>query len=130
MAIHISNEAASAGMDAQNALLNTGYIRVYDGTRPANVNTALSGNTLLAEARFQSTAAPASTNGVAAANTITPTTVVATGNPTFYRLLKSNGTSAIQDGDVGTSGSDMNIPAATLVSGGIFAPTITLTQPK
>jgi len=72
----------------------------------------------------------AATNGVAAANAITPTTVLATGNPLFYRLFKSDGTTAIQDGDIGTSGSDMNILAATLVAAGIFAPTITLTQPK
>lgn len=132
MAIHISNVAASAGADAIFALLNTGYIRVYDGTRPANVNTALSGNTLLAEARFQSTAFPASTNGVAVANGITATSVLATGGPTFYRLLKSDGTTAISDGDVGLSGSDMNIPVGspTLTTGGIFAPVITLTLPK
>lgn len=130
MAAHLSNIPASAGLDAITVLLNTGYVRVYDGTRPATTNTALSGNTLLAEARFQSTAFPGATNGVAAANAITPTTVLATGNPTFYRLLESDGTTAIQDGDVSTSGSDMNIPAATLVTGGIFAPAITLTLPK
>lgn len=131
MAIHISNVAASAEMDALTALLNTGYIRVYDGTRPATVNTALSGNNLLAEARFQSTAFPASTNGVAVANAITSVAVALTGTASFYRLLKSDGTTAIQDGDVGTSGSDMNIATTSLVAAATFAvPSITLTQPK
>lgn len=118
MAIGLSNAAANAEADALATLLNTGYLRIYSGTRPANADTALSGNTLLAELRFNATAAPAASAGVLTFNAITPDSAAdATGTAAFYRSLKSDGTTVVMDGNVGTSGSDCNINAVAIVAG-------------
>ena len=55
----LSNAAVNAEADALARLLDNGYLRVYDGTKPATGNTAISGNTLMSEHRFSATSAPA-----------------------------------------------------------------------
>lgn len=131
MAYHITNAAASAAADAVLVLLNTGYLRIYSGTRPATVDTALSGNTLLAELRFSATAFPASSNGVGTANSITSATAAATGTASFFRALKSDGTTAVLDGDVATSASDLNLNSTAIQSGATVAvSSMTYTQTK
>lgn len=105
----ISDLAASTALDAFCALLNTGYLRIYTGAQPADANTALSGNTLLAELRFGSPAYGAAVAGVAAANAITPDpSMAASGTASFARLLKSDGTSVVIDVSVGVAGADIN----------------------
>ena len=114
----LSNATVNAQADALSALLNNGYLRIYSGTQPANANTALSGNTLLAELRFSATAAPAASNGVITFNAITSdSSADNTGTATFFRALKSDGTSVVLDGTVGTSSANMII-ATTSISAG------------
>jgi len=96
--------------------LDNGYLRVYSGTRPTNPDTALSGNTLLAELRFSATAFGASASGVKTANAIAQGTAAATGTASFFRALKSDGTTAVVDGTVGTSGTDAIIGNTSIVS--------------
>ncbi len=86
------------------AALNSGYIRVYSGTRPTNADTALSGNTLLAEMTFGATAYGSASSGVITANAIAATVGAATGTATFVRLFQSNGTTAEADLSVSLSG--------------------------
>jgi hypothetical protein len=132
MAIGLTNTAANAEIDAVTALLNTGYLRIYSGTRPATADTALSGNTLLAELRFGATAFGAGSAGVATANAITSDTAAdATGTATFFRLFKSDGTTVVLDGSVGTSGSDLNLNSTAIQSGArVDVTSMTLTAPK
>ncbi|HWQ07895.1 MAG TPA: hypothetical protein VN436_02265, partial [Holophaga sp.] len=98
-------------------------IGIYSGTRPATPDTALSGNTLLATLTFSATAFGTPTSAVpsvATANAITQcSSAVATGTASFFRCFKSDGTTAVFDGNVGTSGSDMNINSTSIVAGGI-----------
>ena len=97
--------SSNAALDARTALLNTGYLRFYSGTRPAGPDTALAGNTLLAELRFGAAAFGAASNRVATANAITQDAAAdAAGIPTFARLLASNGTTAVIDVSVGKTG--------------------------
>ena len=128
-----STEAVNAACDAVAALLNSGKIRIYSGTRPANANTALSGNTLLAELTFNATAFAAAVAGVATANAITAdSSADATGTATFARLLKSNGTSVIMDVDVTTSaGSDRIVLDTVAIAAGanVSISSFTITQP-
>lgn len=128
----LSNAGANAAADAACALLNSGYLRLYSGTKPASADTALSGNTLLAELRFGATAFAASSGGVATANSITPDSAAdATGTASFFRALKSDGTTAIFDGDVGTSGTDCVIATTSIVANAIIAvSSCTYTQQK
>lgn len=96
----------------------SGLLRIYDGTPPADVNTALSGNTLLAELALSATFAPAAASGLLTANAISnDTSADATGTATFFRLLTSAGVAVVQ-GTVGTSGADLNMPSTSITSGG------------
>jgi len=98
----LSNAAVNAEADALSALLNNGYLRIYNGTKPANADTALSGQTLLAELRFANPAAPGAAAGVITFSALTADTDAdATGTASWARCLKSDGTSAVMDVTVG-----------------------------
>lgn len=114
----LSNTGVNAMVDAITALANSGKLRIYSGTKPATADTALSGNTLLAELTMNATAFGAAVAGVATANAITgDSTADATGTATFFRLFQSNGTTVLWDGEVGTSGSDLNINSTAIQAG-------------
>lgn len=116
--MQLANATASVAADAVSTLLNNGYLRIYSGTQPANADTALSGNTLLAELRFGNPAFGAAVNGVATANAMTAdSSADATGTATFARCLKSDGTTVVLDATVGTSGADMNINSTAIQTG-------------
>ena len=101
--------------DSIRATFNTGYLRIYSGTRPTDANTALSGNTLLAELRFNATAFPASSGGVLTANAITGDSAAdATGTASFARCFESDGTTVIGDLSVTATGGGGEIQFATL----------------
>lgn len=109
-------------IDAVSARCNTGYIRIYSGTQPTNADTALSGNTLLAELRFNATAFAAASAGSAAANAITSdSSADATGTATFFRCYESDGTTAIFDGAVSTSGAELNLNTVSIVAAATVA---------
>jgi hypothetical protein len=80
------------------AIGSSGLLRIYDGTQPTNVNTALGAQTLLAELALSSTSANA------------------TGTASWFTLTTSGGTRQV-DGSVGTSGSDLNLNTTSIVSG-------------
>lgn len=78
--------ARNKKIDAITPDLNNGYLRIYDGTRPADPDTAITSQVLLAELRFNATAYGAAANGVAAANAFTtpvPTTGPGPGGATL-----------------------------------------------
>lgn len=113
-----SNAAVSAAADAVTALLNSGKLRIYDGSQPATANTAITTQNLLAELTFNSTAFGAASNGVATANAITSdTSADATGTATWFRALKSDGTTPVFDGSVGTSSADLVLNSTAISSG-------------
>lgn len=116
MSLTLAVAQKNSGLDNQFDTLNNGYLRIYSGTRPTNPDTALSGNTLLAELRFNATAFAAASGGTKTANAITQGTAAATGTASFFRALKSDGTTAVVDGSVGTSGTDAIIGNTSIVS--------------
>lgn len=130
----ISIAARNASADATCALLNTGYLRFYNGTQPATPDTALSGNTLLATCRFNATAFGAAASGVATANAITSDpSAAATGVPTFARAFKSDGTSVVADFSVVAtppgSGGDIVLTSAQITAGNqVDVTSLTYTQ--
>lgn len=108
----------NAAIDAITPLFNSGYLRLYSGTRPTNPDTALSGNTLLAELTFGSTAAAGASSGTATFNAITAdSSADASGTCTFARCFQSNGTTALIDLEVGTSGANINLNSTSISSG-------------
>jgi hypothetical protein len=95
----------------------SGLVRIYSGTQPTNPDTALSGNTLLAELPCSATFAPSASGGVLTANAITSdSSADATGTASFASLLTSGGVRKI-DFTVGTSGSDLNMNSVAISSG-------------
>jgi hypothetical protein len=92
-------------------------LRIYSGTVPTTADTALSGNTLLAELTFSATPFPAASSGAMTANAITQdSSADATGTATFFRILKSDGTTVVLQGSVGTSGADLNLVTTSIVA--------------
>ena len=118
--LKLSNNVVNPQADALSVLANNGYIRIYDGTQPATADTAITTQVLLAELRFNTTAAPAASNGVLTFNAITQdSSANNTGTASWFRALKSDGSTALFDGSVGTSGSDINIATTSIVAGAI-----------
>lgn len=112
-----SNTAVNTEADALAALLNTGYIRIYTGTQPASADTAVTTQTLLAELRFSATAFSASVLGVITANSITSdSSANNTGTATWFRALKSDGTTVILDGSAGESSANLILVSADIVA--------------
>jgi hypothetical protein len=106
----LSDAAANAEAAAVCTLLNSGFLNIYSGSQPANANTAVTSQVLLATLTFGSPAFGNPSGGVATANAITPdTSAAATGTATWFRCTKSDGTTVVFDGSVGTSGCDLNI---------------------
>lgn len=130
MAWALANASKTAAVQPVGTLCNSGFIEVYSGSRPATPDTALSGNTLLATLTFSATAFPAGANGVLTANAITSGTAVATNTAAWARVYKSDTTTVIGDCNCGTSGSDINFPTLSFVTGEVIScSSLTLTQP-
>lgn len=118
--LKLSNNVVNPQADALSDLADNGYLRIYDGTQPATADTAITTQVLLAELRFNATAAPAASNGVLTFNAITQdSSANNTGTASWFRALKSDGSTALFDGAVGTSGSDINIATTAIVAGAI-----------
>jgi len=95
----------------------SGLLRIYDGTQPANPDTAVTSQVKLAELTCNAAAfAGAASGGVLTANAITGANAVASGTGAWFRLCKSDGT-AVVDGTVGTSGTDLIIDNTSINSG-------------
>jgi hypothetical protein len=117
--LKMADAGVNAEGDALATALNNGYIRIYDSTgtgQPATADTAVSTQILLAELRFGATAFGSSAAGVITANSITPDSDANnTGTATWFRCLKSDGTTPVMDGNVGTSASNLVIASTSIV---------------
>lgn len=120
MTYKVAAATANAMVGAETALLNSGKLRIYGGTKPTNPDTAISGQTLLAEFTFAASAFGAASGGSSAAAPIGSVTASATGTATWFRLLKSDGTTVVGDGDVTATGGggDITFDNVNFVSGG------------
>lgn len=123
-----SDTAANAAANAMAALCNGGDLKLYDGTQPANANTAISTQTLLATLTFNATAFGSASAGVCTAAAITSAAAVATSTATWFRALKSDHSTVVFDGSVGLSGANLNMNAVAIVSGAtVSVSSLTLT---
>ena len=110
----LRNSRADLIDDAVNAGAGAGLLRIYSGTRPATGGTA---TTLLAELTFSDPAFGTAASGVLTGSAITAdSSANATGTATWFRVVDSAGTFVI-DGDVGTSGSDLNLNSTSISTG-------------
>jgi hypothetical protein len=121
----LANATVNGQGDNLATRLNSGFLRIYDGTQPATADTAITTQVLLAELTFSATAAPATVNGLITFNAITSdSSANATGTPTWFRAVQSNGTTVVMDGSVGVSGANLNLTGLTggqIIIGGTVA---------
>lgn len=125
------NAACDAIVDLIDAGAGAGTIKIYDGTQPANANTAVTTQTLLATLTYSATAFGAASSGVATAAAITGDSAAdATGTATWARVADSNG-NTIFDCDVNTTGATINLNSVSIVTGGtVDISSFTLTMPS
>lgn len=127
----LSNAGANAAADAVVDLLDGGTIKIYTGTQPATADTAIGAQVLLATLTFGTPAFGSAAAGVATANAITQdSSADATGTATWFRVATS-GAATTFDGEVGTSGADLNFNSVSFVTGAAVSITaFTYTQSK
>lgn len=102
--------------------LDNGYIRLYDGAQPATADTAVGAQVLLAELRFGAAAFPAAVAGLLTANAIVDdSSANATGTAAWARILKSDGSSVMFDGSVGTASANVILNTTSIVSGAVVS---------
>ena len=118
MTLNLAVAQRNAQLTAYGALFNSGTIVLYSGSVPASADTALSGQTVLATLPFGSSAFGTASAGSMAANAITQQNAVASGTASFYRCFKSDATTVIEQGAIGTSGAELNLNTTSIVSGG------------
>ena len=83
-------------------------INIYAGTQPANANTAITSQVLLVTMIVTGTFGTDS-NGTITIGAATNGVAVASGTASFFRITKSDATTVVMDGSVGTSSADMII---------------------
>lgn len=110
----VRNSRLNAIRDAIDAGATGGFLRVYDGTRPATGGAA---TTLLAELTFSDPCAPNASGGVLTFSAITAdSSANATGTATWCRIVDSTG-GFVADGSVGTSGADYSLNTTSITAG-------------
>jgi len=100
--------------DAIDGGAGAGLLRIYDGSRPATCGTA---TTLGAELTHADPCAPGAASGTVTYNAIADdASANATITATWFRQVDSTGTCVV-DGNVGTSGSDLNLNSTSIAAG-------------
>ena len=129
-----ANATRDAMLDAiTTAIGASGLIEIYTGTKPSTPDTAIGAQVKLGTLTWNATVAPAAstTAHVWTANAITQdTSADATGTAAWARIWKANGTTAVFDCDVATSGGVINLNTLSIVTGGpIQITSFTITLP-
>jgi hypothetical protein len=118
--LKISDNLRSIEADAAKVRFNSGYLRIYQGTKPASPEDAPTGSTLLAELRFAATAYASQVSGVITMNALDADLSADNGGTAqWYRALESDGTTPIADGTCGVTGGgfDCEMATTTIVAG-------------
>ena len=142
MAIRLStglrNKINDSGL--ADAFDTNGRINIYSGAQPASANDAATG-TLLATLTLAADAVTAASSGgvLTFAAIGSDTSIDASGTPGWFRVHRASDTAPTSaanttdrryDGNIGTSGADLNFDSVTWVAGGTVAiSSLTLTLP-
>lgn len=99
-----------AGADGGGA---AGFLRIYDGTRPATGGTATN---LLAQLTLSYPCAPAASGGQLTFSAVTSANASQNGTATWGRIVDSTG-AFVADCSVGTAGTDYILNTTTITAG-------------
>jgi hypothetical protein len=137
MALNPKTNAArrNAGLDTAFDALNSGSLRVADGTQPTDADTALGAQVSLADLTFGATAFAAASAGSKAANSITQDSAINASSTATWATLQASGVAfsgsnaRIMDMSVGTSGANLNFNSVAFSSGAVCSvSSLTITQ--
>jgi tRNA-binding EMAP/Myf-like protein len=121
MALKYSTALNNARQNQITTLLGTaGTLNIYSGTRPANPQTAMSGNTLLATLNLSNPAAAGAASGVLTFSAIAQDNAAnATGTATWFSV-QDGSSNRIIEGDVSGigGGGDLQLSSTSIVVGG------------
>ena len=107
---------------------SSGFLRIYDGTQPAGPDTALAGNTLLAELPLSVTFAAGASGGVLTASAITTeASAIATGTQTWASLVTS-ADARIVDMSCGNGSGDLDLAGTITATGTVAVTSLTITD--
>lgn len=135
----VTNVLAQAMLTAVKTAIDAGsaaIIELYDGSKPADADTAVGAQVKLATLTMSATAfgsvSDAAPGAIMTAATITgDSSADATGTATWGRLLTQAAGTVILDFTVGTSGADVNFNTVSFVSGStVDISSLTITQPE
>jgi hypothetical protein len=132
MALGFNVTCRNAMLDAiTTAAGSAAKLRIYQGTRPATGGTP---TTLLAELICASPFAAAASSGVLTVGTITQdASADNTDTATWFRIVKSDGTTHVVDGSVTATGGggDLQLNSTSITAGGTVSVTsFTITAPN
>lgn len=121
MTITLSTAVRNAVVDALVALIDAdagaGTLKIYDGTKPAGPNTAITGQVLLATVTLGVTSYGSASAGVATMQgTPLSATGLATSTASWFRIADNSG-DPVLDGTCGTSGQDLNLNTLAISTG-------------
>ena len=95
-------------------------INIYQGSQPANANTAISGQTLLVTLTVSGSFGTDS-NGTITLSSVANGTAVATGTASFFRITQSDGTTVVMDGSVAISDADLVLNNTSIATGQVVS---------
>ncbi len=118
MALQFSTALRNARLDAITTVAaGSGFLRLYDGTPAVDCAASIGSSNLLAELVMNATSFAAAVAGVLTANSIAQdASANMSGTATWFRLWKSDGTTAVMQGTVGTVGCDLNLLTNVLIA--------------
>lgn len=124
MALNLNYNAAirNAGLDAiTTAVGASGKLKIYSGTQPTGVATALGAQVLLASLALSATFAAGASGGVLTASAITNDSSADATGTAAWGTLTTSADVRIVDFTVGTSGTDMIIDSTSITSGQVVS---------
>lgn len=119
--LRMTEETVKAELDGIGALPNSGKLRIYDGSQPTDPDAAIGAVNLLAEFTLPADVFPAAAisgnRGRLTANAISNTTGLFAATATWFRVWKSDGTTPLWDGSVGTASADLILNSTSISVG-------------
>lgn len=108
----------NAALDAAfDTVLNSGSLRIYDGTQPTDADTALGSQVLGAQLTLNSTAFAAASSGSKSANAITADSSADASITATWASLVTSGATRLMDMSAGTSSVNLTLNSAAISSG-------------
>ena len=104
---------------------SAGHVKIWSGSAPGVENAAT--GTLLVDWTLNAT--NNSTNGVTTLGTVANVNASATNTAGYFRITKADGTTAVAEGDVGTSAASLVLNTLSIVSDGPCSLSGTVTVP-